>query len=47
MEYKPASVTITETIAYIAIFILFVVFIGAVILTIRKEKANNDSETVK
>ena len=46
MEYKPASVTITEMIAYIAIFILLLVFIGAVILTIRKAKATNDSETV-
>ena len=46
MEYKPASVTITEMIAYIAIFILLLVFIGAVILTIRKAKATNDSEIV-
>ena len=38
MEYKPASVTLTETIAYIAIVLLLVVFVGAAVLTIRKEK---------
>ena len=47
MEYKPASVTLTETIAYIAIVILLLIFIAAAVLTIRKAKAKNDSETVK
>ena len=47
MEYKPASVTLTETIAYIAIIILLLVFIGAIIITIKKAKAQNNSETVK
>ena len=47
MEYKPASVTLTETIAYIAIIILLLVFIGAIIITIKKAKVQNDNETVK
>ncbi|MBP5628666.1 MAG: YfhO family protein [Bacteroidaceae bacterium] len=38
MEYKPASVTLTETIAYIAIVILLLIFIAAAVLTIRKTK---------
>lgn len=38
MEYKPASVGVTETVAYIAIVLLLIVFVGAAVLTIRKEK---------
>lgn len=45
MEYKPASVGVTETVAYIAIFILLLVFVAAAVLTIRKAKAADDSET--
>lgn len=48
MEYKPASIGVTETLAFIAIALLILAFIAAVGLTIRKElnnkKTNTDNE---
>ena len=44
MEYKPASVGVTETIAYIAIVLLLVVFVGAAVMTIRKEKKKQGND---
>lgn len=45
MEYKPASIGVTETIAYVAIVLLLVAFVGMVIITVRKElKKEKDNE---
>ncbi len=43
MEYKPASIKVTETMAYIAIVLLVLILVGAVIMTIKKQK-NHDRE---
>lgn len=46
MEYKPSSVQTTETVAYIAIFLLVAGFVAALALTIKNQtkKNNNDNE---
>lgn len=44
MEYKPASIGVTETMAYIALALLILAFIAALGLTIRKELKNTPNE---
>ena len=45
MEYKPASIHTTETLAYIAIGLLIIAFVAALVLTIKKQiKENNTSK---
>lgn len=43
MEYKPASITVTETAAYIAIILLLLGLIAAIGLTIKTELKTKDS----
>lgn len=45
MEYKPQSVAVTETIAYIAIVLLVLAFVGAIIYTVWR--ARNDGFAAK
>lgn len=44
MEYKPSSIAITETIAYIAIGLLILVFVAALATTIIKQKKSKKDE---
>ena len=44
MEYKPASVGVTETIAYIAIILLLIVFVGAAVIAIKKQKKDEQTK---
>ena len=45
MEYKPASVGVTETIAYVAIVVLLLVFVGAIVFTVRKKLKSQATTT--
>lgn len=47
MEYKPASITITETAAYIAIVLLLLGLIGAIALTVKKEVKTNELRNLR
>ena len=38
MTFKPQSITVTETIAYVAIILLIICFVGVIIVNIRKKK---------
>ena len=45
MEYKPASIGVTETIAYVAIVLLLLGFATAAVMTIRRKKDPKDLNT--